>query len=128
MDSIFEKKNIHILLETITLIGVSFYFYQKNKSVLAHIEKLVNKIEDQDDKIQNLEDTVSKLLSEVNNLVSIKNISRGNNIRKISKPRNNTSKYIPIPKVKTQKIKNVETEESGRTNESEDLKSSSSVE
>lgn len=50
MSTFFETKNmIHICAEIITLIGITIYFSQKNKTMIGYIEALSKKIAEQEE-------------------------------------------------------------------------------
>ena len=61
-----NKQIIHIALEIIALIGLTFYFNQKNKKLLSHIENLAQKIEEQEDLLQKHEQAIKKMLEFIN--------------------------------------------------------------
>ena len=42
---------VHIVSEVVVLVGLAFYFNQKNKKLLAHIEDLAQRVEEQEDQI-----------------------------------------------------------------------------
>jgi hypothetical protein len=64
MSKLMENKQqmIHIASEIIVLIGLTFYFNQKNKKLLGHIEDLAQRIEEQEDILQKHEQMLQKLL------------------------------------------------------------------
>lgn len=71
----FENKSliIHIAAEIIIITGITFYFSQKNKKTLEHINDLIQRIEDQEDIIQKHEQLITNLtnaLNELNNKIS----------------------------------------------------------
>ena len=69
MSQILENKQmIHIVSEVVVLIGLTFYFNQKNKKLLNHIEDLAQRIEEQEDLIQKHENIIKKLVSSINEL------------------------------------------------------------
>ena len=57
---------IHIASEIVALIGLTFYFNQKNKKLLGHIENLSQKIEEQEDLLQKHEHAIKKMLEFIN--------------------------------------------------------------
>ena len=72
MSKIFENKTflIHIAAEIIIIIGVSFYFSQKNKKLMGHINDLIQRIEDQEDMIQKHEQLINNLTNALNDINS----------------------------------------------------------
>ena len=63
-----NKQMLHIISEIIVLIGLTFYFNQKNKKLLNHIEDLAQRLEEQEELIQKHENIIIKLVSSVNEL------------------------------------------------------------
>lgn len=61
-----NKQMIHIASEIVALVGLTFYFNQKNKKLLGHIENLAQKIEEQDDLLQKHEHVIKKMLEFIN--------------------------------------------------------------
>ena len=61
-----NKQIIHIASEIVALVGLTFYFNQKNKKLLSHIEKLAQKIQEQDDILQKHEHVIKKMLEFIN--------------------------------------------------------------
>ena len=72
MSKIFENKTmlIHIAAEFIVIIGLSFYFSQKNKKLMGHINDLIQRIEDQEDMIQKHEQLINNLTNALNDINS----------------------------------------------------------
>jgi hypothetical protein len=70
MSKIFENKTtlIHIASEIIVIIGISFYFSQKNKKLMGHINDLIQRIEDQEDIIQKHEQLINNLNNAINDI------------------------------------------------------------
>jgi predicted O-linked N-acetylglucosamine transferase (SPINDLY family) len=67
MSKLFENKQIiHIATEVVVLLGITFYFSQKNKKLLEHIEDLSQRLEDQEDMIQKHEQIIKQLVQAVN--------------------------------------------------------------
>lgn len=94
MSQILENKQmIHIVSEVVVLIGLTFYFNQKNKKLLNHIEDLAQRIEEQEDLIQKHENIIKKLVSSINEL-------HANNLPQ-ALPKNVMKKSVPktSPKV-----------------------------
>ena len=56
---------IHVASEIIVLSGITFYFNQKNKYLLSHIETLSQRVEEQEDIINKHEDIINKLVEYV---------------------------------------------------------------
>jgi hypothetical protein len=56
-----NKSIIHIVSQIIGLFGVTFYFNQKNKKLMSHIEDLVQRLEEQEATIERHENLVKKL-------------------------------------------------------------------
>jgi len=61
-----NKQMIHIASEIVALVGLTFYFNQKNKKLMGHIENLAQKIEEQEDLLQKHEQVIKKLLEFMN--------------------------------------------------------------
>lgn len=56
VSKLFDNKQlVHIASEIVVLSGLTFYFSSKNKRLLAHIEELSQRIEEQEDRIQKFE-------------------------------------------------------------------------
>jgi len=66
-----NKQMIHIASEIVALVGLTFYFNQKNKKLLGHIENLAQKIEEQEDLIQKHEHVIKKMLEFMNDQKNI---------------------------------------------------------
>ena len=67
MSKILENKQIiHIATEIVALMGIIFYFSSKNKKLLAHIEDLSQRLEEQEDLIQKHEKIIKQLVQIVN--------------------------------------------------------------
>ena len=71
MSKIFENKTllIHIAAEIIIVIGISFYFSQKNKKLMGHINDLIQRIEEQEDMIQKHEQLINNLNNAINSKI-----------------------------------------------------------
>ncbi len=61
---------IHIASEIVVVIGLTFYFNQKNKKLMSHIEDLSQKIEEQEDLLQKHEQIIKKLVESINHYQS----------------------------------------------------------
>jgi hypothetical protein len=95
MSQILENKQmIHIVSEVVVLIGLTFYFNQKNKKLLNHIEDLAQRIEEQEDLIQKHENIIKKLVSSINELHA-NNLPQSLSKNVMKKPVPKT----PLPKV-----------------------------
>jgi len=69
MSRILENKQIiHIVCEIIVIIGIVFYFSQKNKKLMNHINDLTQRLEDLEDTVQKQEKNITKLLSIIEKL------------------------------------------------------------
>ena len=53
---------IHIVSEIIALVGITFYFNQKNKKMLEHINDLSKKVEEQHNLLQKHEQVIKEML------------------------------------------------------------------
>jgi hypothetical protein len=66
MSKILDNKQIvHIAAEVVVLLGITFFFSQKNKKIMNHINDLSQRIEDQEDIIQKYEQIISNLSKKV---------------------------------------------------------------
>ena len=72
MSKIFENKSmlIHVAAEIIVVIGITFYFSQKNKKLMGHINDLIQRIEEQEDTIQKHEQLINNLTNAINDINS----------------------------------------------------------
>lgn len=82
---------IHIVSEIVILVGIIFYFNQKHKKTLKHIEDLAQRLEDQEDLIQKHEEIIQKLVGVINtqyasNQNTTKPPEKYVNIKKVSAP------------------------------------------
>ena len=68
MANLMENKQqmYHIASEIVVLFGITFYFNQKNKKLMTHIEDLSQRVEDQEDLIEKHEQMIRKLVEFVN--------------------------------------------------------------
>ena len=63
MSKLIENKHmIHIMSEIVVLLGLTFYFNQKNKKIMGHIQDLSQRIEEQEDLLQKHEQVIRKLV------------------------------------------------------------------
>ncbi len=56
---------IHIVSEVVVLVGLTFYFNQKNKKLRAHIEDLAQRLEEQEDLLQKHDQIIKQLVEHV---------------------------------------------------------------
>jgi hypothetical protein len=69
MSKLLENKQmVHIASEVVVLIGLTFYFSQKNKKLMGHIEDFALRLEEQDDIIQKHEQLIQRLANAVQQL------------------------------------------------------------
>jgi hypothetical protein len=72
-----NKQLIHIGCEVVALLGVSYYFSSKNKTLQNHIEELSQKLEEQEDKILKLEETMKSSMNmafnQINSIINVIN-------------------------------------------------------
>lgn len=61
-----KQQMVHIASEIIVLIGLTFYFNQKNKKLMGHIEDLSQRVEEQEDLLQKHEQVIRKLVDFIN--------------------------------------------------------------
>jgi hypothetical protein len=61
-----NKQMIHIASEIVVIIGLTFYFNQKNKKLMSHIEDLSQRIEEQEDLLQKHEQVIRKMVDFIN--------------------------------------------------------------
>ena len=57
---------VRIVSEVVVVVGLAFYFNQKNKKLLAHIEDLAQRIEEQEDILQKHEQMLRKVFDHIN--------------------------------------------------------------
>ena len=79
---------IHVTSEIVVLLGLTFYFSQKNRQLMSHIEGLATRLEEQEDLIQKHEQIIKKLVEYVNSENTRK--SRQNSHQQPSYPRNSS--------------------------------------
>jgi hypothetical protein len=69
MSALSENKQlIHVASEIVVLVGLTFYFNQKNKKLMNHIEDLAQRLEEQEDLLQKHEEIIKKLVQAVNSI------------------------------------------------------------
>jgi hypothetical protein len=67
MSKLLENKQmVHIASEIVVLLGLTFYFNQKNKKMMGHIEDLAQRVEEQEDLLQKHEQIIRKLVDFIN--------------------------------------------------------------
>ena len=79
---------MHVAAEVVVLIGIIYYINQKNATCAKNIDKLVQRIEEQEDIIQRHEQLINKLISALESTTSSR-VPEGpvnNKVRKYSKP------------------------------------------
>ena len=79
---------IHVTSEIVVLLGLTFYFSQKNRQLMSHIEGLATRLEEQEDLIQKHEQIIKKLVEYVNSENTRK--SRQNSHQRPSYPSRNS--------------------------------------
>lgn len=60
-----KQMMVHIVSEVVVLVGLTFYFNQKNKKLMAHIEDLAQRIEEQEDLLQKHDQIIKQLVDHV---------------------------------------------------------------
>lgn len=83
-----NKQLMHVAAEVVVLIGIIYYINQKNATCAKNIDKLVQRIEEQEDIIQRHEQLINKLISALESTTSSR-VPEGpvnNKVRKYSKP------------------------------------------
>lgn len=70
MSKIFENKSmlIHLAVESVVILAITFYFSQKNKKLMGHINDLIERIEEQEDIIQKHEQLINNLSNAINDI------------------------------------------------------------
>ena len=56
---------VHILSEVVVVVGLTFYFNQKNKKLMAHIEDLAQRVEEQEDLLQKHDQIIQQLVDHI---------------------------------------------------------------
>ena len=54
---------IHVVSEVVVLVGLTFYFNQKNKKLVAHIADLAQRVEEQEDLLQKHEQIIKQIVA-----------------------------------------------------------------
>jgi hypothetical protein len=62
-----KQMMVHIISEVVVLVGITFYFNQKNKKLMAHIEDLAQRVEEQEDLLQKHEQIIKKIVTHIGN-------------------------------------------------------------
>lgn len=114
MSKIEKKDIIHIAVEIVVFIAITFYFSRKNKQIFKHLSDLSKKLEEQEEIIQNHEKIMTELIKYINNQNTQINISpsfkRKKNIVPIKK-QNQAKKTITENKNSKVKVSLKETNE-----------------
>jgi hypothetical protein len=67
MSKLLENKQLlHVAGEVVILLGVTYFFTQKHKKIMAHVEDLAQRLEEQDEMIQKHEQVIRKLVETIN--------------------------------------------------------------
>jgi hypothetical protein len=97
MSKLIENKHlIHIASEIIVLLGITFYFNQKNKKMMSHIHDLSQKIEEQEDILQKHEQVIKKLVEFIRKLEESSNTLPSYSLPNIQGKKSST-KPTPTP-------------------------------
>lgn len=93
MSKLLENKQqlVHIASEVVVAIGLVFYFSQKNKKLMSHIEDLAQRLEEQEDIIQKHDQMIQRLAAM---------IQQQSNVNHVSKPVTNEPNFYPQPQKK----------------------------
>ena len=94
-----NKQIIHIVSEIVIILGITFYFTQKNKKLMNHINDLTQRIEEQEDILQKHEQIITKLSSMIEELNSRKSgfFSMDNFPKEMKVPNSKNSMPTPSP-------------------------------
>jgi hypothetical protein len=94
-----NKQIIHIVSEIVIILGITFYFTQKNKKLMNHINDLTQRIEEQEDILQKHEQMITKLSSMIEELNSRKSgfFSMDNFPKEMKVPNSKNSMPTPSP-------------------------------
>lgn len=95
-----NKQIIHIVVEIVIILGIFFYFSQKNKKLMKHINDLTQRLEEQEDIIQKHEQMINKLAEMIENnnrKPSPKSDSKKPEKKKVSFASSEQPVQIPIP-------------------------------
>jgi sugar-specific transcriptional regulator TrmB len=100
MSKLLENKQIiHIASEIVILLGLTFYFNQKNKKLLGYIEDLSQRVEEQEDLLQKHEEIIKKLVEFINNIQKPTQLENTQKPKVIIKNNKTTIKPINTPPV-----------------------------
>ena len=102
MSKLIENKQmLHIASEVVVLVGLTFFFSQKNKKLMGHIEDLAQRVEEQEDLLQKHEQIIKKLVDTLNRVSQ-------QQFQPVQKQENfvNTTKKKVVPKHQTPPLKN----------------------
>ena len=101
MSKLIENKHIiHIASEIIVLLGLTFYFNQKNKKIMGHIQDLSQRIEEQEDLLQKHEQVIKKLVD----FISKQSESTNNIHQHVSSPNIQIKKHPLVVTTPTKEI------------------------
>ena len=112
-----NKQLMHITAEVIVVIGIIYYINQKNKALSKDIDKLVQRIEEQEDIIQRHEQLIKRL---------IETLEKSNKTNIINQPINTHTKQNVLSDTKKSNGDNNEDSESYTTQRNLNLASKSS--
>ncbi len=66
MNFLQNKQAIHIISEVVVLLGITYYFTQKNKILMNHIEDLANRMEELEEKLVEQGKIIKQLVQFIN--------------------------------------------------------------
>lgn len=75
-NTINKQQMIHMAAEVVILLGVIFYFNQKNRRLSSQIEDLIQRVEEQEDTIQKHEQLLQKIALHLNSKVSVPDVAK----------------------------------------------------
>ena len=94
MSKLIENKQlVHIGSEIIVIIGLTFYFNNKNKKLVGQIEELSNRLQENEKLVAKHEDVIRQLVNLVNSRPPVPE-QKSNNI---SKSKKHKHKQLPLP-------------------------------
>lgn len=62
-----QKQMIHVASEVVVLMGLTYYFNQKNKKLMSFIDDLTQRIEDQEDIISKHDEIIERIVAHISN-------------------------------------------------------------
>ena len=98
-----KQQLIHVASEIVVIIGVVFYFNQKHKKMLKHIEDLSQRLEEQEDLVQKHEEIIKKLVESVNSQMYYSQPTTEQNLVNTLQPPI-VDQQVPIVKKVVQKV------------------------